>query len=187
MEYAKAIMVAKYKYRMAIQEARTTRCNQLHELETAHSEAIRENAVVRSTQTAELQREHAEHMHKLKEQALRDEVKSCEDFLSTCQAVLHHTLQPNKENLSTSYHIVLGQLPSLLQSLPFTRTPPGRWAAICSHLSLTRSQAVPMAKQGDIFCHIHREVHPWMKLPLRPHRKDCQAPKEERLLVGSLP
>ena len=67
MECAKAVMVAKYSYRMAVQEARMTRCNQLHKLETAHLEAIRENAVARSTQTTELQREHAEHMHKLEE------------------------------------------------------------------------------------------------------------------------
>ena len=123
MECAKAVMVAKYNYRMAIQEARMTRCNQLHELETANLEAMRENAAVRSTWTIELHREHAEHMHKLEEWTLRDEVKSCQDFLSACQVILHHAPQPLKENLSTSYQIVLGQQPSLLQSLPFARTP----------------------------------------------------------------
>ena len=30
VECTKAVMVAKYNYRMAIQEARMTRCNQLH-------------------------------------------------------------------------------------------------------------------------------------------------------------
>ena len=120
---AKVVMAAKYKYRIAVREARMTRCNQLHELETAYLEAIRENAVVRSTQPAELHREHAEHMHKLEERALREEVKSHHDFLSACQAILCHAPQPLKENLSTSYHIMLGQLPSLLQSLPLTRAP----------------------------------------------------------------
>ena len=36
---AKAVMKAKYDYRMAIQDARTIRCNELQELEAAYSEA----------------------------------------------------------------------------------------------------------------------------------------------------
>ena len=110
----KAVMEAKYNYRMAIQEARMIRCNQLQESETAYLEALGENAATRSTQSTRLHREHVKHMHKLEEQALREEIKSCHDFLSTCQAILHHALQPLKENLSTSYHVLLGQLPSSL-------------------------------------------------------------------------
>ena len=110
----KAVMEAKYNYRMAIQEARTIRCNQLQESETTYSEALGENAATRSTQSTKLCREHVEHMHELEEQALREENKSCQDFLSTCQAVLCHALQPLKENLSTSYHVLLGHLPSSL-------------------------------------------------------------------------
>ena len=33
---------------------------------------------------------------------------SCHDFLSACQATLYHTLQPPRENLATSYHVLLG-------------------------------------------------------------------------------
>ena len=120
---AKAVMEAKYTYRMAIQEARTIRSNQLQESETAYLEALGENAATRSTWSTRLHREHVKHMHELEEQAIREESKSCHDFLSTCQAVLLHALQPLKENLSTSYHVLLGQLPSSLQSAPFTRTP----------------------------------------------------------------
>ena len=47
-------------------------------------------------------------MQELEERALREENKSHQDFLSACQAVLHHALQPLKENLSTSYHVLLG-------------------------------------------------------------------------------
>ena len=101
-------MVAKYNYRMAIQEARTTRCNQLQETETEYLEAISENAATRSTRSAILHREHVEHMHELEEHALSEENKSCHNFLSTCQAVLHHATQPLKDNLSISYHILLG-------------------------------------------------------------------------------
>ena len=119
----KAVMEAKYNYRMAVQEARMIRSNQLQESDTAYSEAHDENATMRSTQSTRLHREHVKHMHKLEEQAIREENKSHHNFLSTCQAVLLHPLQPLKENLSTSYHILLGQLPSSLQSAPFARTP----------------------------------------------------------------
>ena len=105
---AKVVMKAKYNYKMAVQEARTIRCNQLQELEAAYSEALSENAAARSTQSAKLCREHVKHMHELEEQALREENKSYQDFLSACQAILRHALQPLKENLSTSYHVLLG-------------------------------------------------------------------------------
>ena len=90
------------------------RCNQLQESETAYLEALGENTAMRSTQSTRLNREHVKHKHKLGEQALREENKSCHDCLSACPAVLHHALQPLKENMSTSYHILLGQLPSSL-------------------------------------------------------------------------
>ena len=119
----KAVMEAKYNYWMAVQEARMIRSNQLQESETAYSEALGENAAARSTQSTRLHREHVKHMHELEEQAIREENNSHHNFLSTCQAVLLHALQPLKENLSTSYHILLGRLPSSLQSAPFVRTP----------------------------------------------------------------
>ena len=84
------------------------RCTQLQESETTYSEAVSENTAVRSTQSAKLHREHVKHMHELEEQALREENKSCHDFLSACQAVLGHAPQPLKDNLSTSYHVLLG-------------------------------------------------------------------------------
>ena len=86
----KEVMVAKYNYMIAIQEARMTRCNWLQESETKYSEAISENATMRSTQSAILHREHVEYMHTLEEQALSEETKSCYNFLSACQAVLCH-------------------------------------------------------------------------------------------------
>ena len=110
----KAVMKAKYDYRLAIQEARTIRCSKLQESETAYLEALRENAAMRSTQCAMLCREHTRNIHKLEERALDAENKSCQGFLFTCQAILCHALQPLKENLYTSYHILLGQLPSSL-------------------------------------------------------------------------
>ena len=64
---AKAVMKAKYDYRMAIQEARMIRCSKLQESEAGYSEALGENTVMRSTQCATLYREHVKHMHELEE------------------------------------------------------------------------------------------------------------------------
>ena len=62
-------------------------------------------------------------MHELEEQALDAENKSHQDFLSTHQAILHHAPLSLKEDLHSSYHILLGQSSSSLQSIPFARVP----------------------------------------------------------------
>ena len=105
---AKVVMKAKYDYRLAVQEARTIRCSELQESETAYSESLGENATMRSTWCAILCRKHMRHMHELEERALDAQNKSCQGFLFACQAILCHALQPLKENLYTSYHILLG-------------------------------------------------------------------------------
>ena len=61
-------------------------------------------------------------MYELEEWAIREESKSRHDFLSACQAILLHAPQPLKENLTTSYHILLGWSPSSSRSAPLTRT-----------------------------------------------------------------
>ena len=63
----KAVMKAKYDYRVAIQEARTTRCNELQELEAAYLEALGENTAMRSIWCTTLCREHVKHMHELEQ------------------------------------------------------------------------------------------------------------------------
>ena len=119
----RAVMKAKYDCRMAVQEARTIRCNELQELEAAYSEALSKNTAVKSTQCTILRREHVKYMHELEQCALDAENKSCQDFLFTSQVIIHHVLQPLKENLFASYHILLGWLPSSLWSIPFDKTP----------------------------------------------------------------
>ena len=64
---AKAVMKAKYNYRVAIQEARMTRCNELQESKAAYSEALGENAATKSIQCTTLCREHVKHMHELEQ------------------------------------------------------------------------------------------------------------------------
>ena len=73
-----------------------------------YSKALGENTIVRSSWSATLHWEHAKLMQELEEQALKEQSKSQHDFLSACQAILCHGLQSLKENLTTSYHVLLG-------------------------------------------------------------------------------
>ena len=63
---------------------------------------------MKPTQCATLCREHVKHMHELEQQALDAENKSHQDFLFACQTIVCHVLQPLKENLFASYHVLLG-------------------------------------------------------------------------------
>ena len=84
------------------------RGNLLQKSEVAYSKAISKAAALRLSQSEALHREHMRLMQELEEQALREESKSLHDFLSACQATLQHSLQPLRENLANSYHILLG-------------------------------------------------------------------------------
>ena len=84
------------------------RGNLLQKSEIAYSKAIGVAAALRLSQLVALHREYMRLMQELEEQALREESKSHHNFLSACQATLHHTLQPLRENLATSYHVLLG-------------------------------------------------------------------------------
>ena len=118
---AKAVMRAKYDYWVAIQEAKATRCNELEEMETAFLEVLHENAAMQSFHCTTLCREHAKHMTELEEQALEAEIKSWQGFLSAHLAFLHHAPPSLKEDLHSSYNTLLGNLSSLLQSVPSVR------------------------------------------------------------------
>ena len=87
---------------------------ELEESEAAYLEALSENVAAKSLQCATLHREHAKHMHELEEWALDVENKSHQDFLFAHQAILCHAPQSLKENLHSSYHILLGQSSSSL-------------------------------------------------------------------------
>ena len=105
---------AKYNYRVAIQEARAISCSKLKESEAAYLEALSENVAAKSLQCATLHREHAKHMCELEEWALDAENKSHQDFLFVHQAILCYAPQSLKENLHSSYHILLGPSSSSL-------------------------------------------------------------------------
>ena len=119
----KTVMRAKYDYRVAIQEAREVRCNELEEVEAAYSEALHENVASKSFHCATLRREHAKYMSELEEWALEVENRSWQDFLSAHLVVLCHVPPSLKEDLHSSYNILLGNSSSSLQSVPSARVP----------------------------------------------------------------
>ena len=123
MKCANAVMKAKYDYPVAVQEARATQCNELEEAETTYSVAPCKNAAAQSLHCTTLCKEHVKYMSELEEQALEAEIKSWQDFLSAHLAVLHHAPPSLKEDLHSSYNILLGNSSSLLQSIPSVRVP----------------------------------------------------------------
>ena len=74
---AKAVMKAKYEYRMTIQEARAERCTELEESEAIYTEALNGKAAALSLQCTMLCQEHTEHMQELEACVLIMENKSC--------------------------------------------------------------------------------------------------------------
>ena len=157
---------------------------ELEESEAAYSEALSENMAMKSLQCMALHQEHAEHMCELEEWALDAKNKSHQDFLLAHQAILHHALQSLKENLHSSYHILLGPSSSSPQSIPFTRAPSQRGYHLWLLLP-NQNPSSPYGQKGDIPQQMHRETHPWMRIPPWPCRKNCQAPREGRQLTGS--
>ena len=116
-------MRAKYDYRVAVQEARAVRCSELEEAEAAYSEALHENVAMKSLHCTTFCREHVKYMSELEEQALEVESRSWQDFLSTHLAILHYAPLSLKENIHSSYNILLGNSSSSLQSVPSARAP----------------------------------------------------------------
>ena len=169
---AKAVMKAKYEYRVAIQEARAIRCSKLEESEAAYFEALSENVAAKSLQCTTLCSEHARLMHKLERWALDAENKSHQDFLLAHQAILHHAPQSLKENLHSSYHILLGQSSSSFWCIPSARAaqaegqppattspkpepkwspPPKRWHSLTdTQGDMSIDEDFPMASQEGL-------------------------------------
>ena len=146
---AKAVMKAKYKYHMAIQEARAERCTELEESEATYSKTISENVVAQSLQCAMLCQEHTEHMWELEACTLRVENKSCQDFLIVHQTVLHQAPQTLKEDLHSSFSLLLGPLLSSHQSLMLTPAPQAEGWPL-STIPLKPEPKQPLPQRGDI-------------------------------------
>ena len=158
---AKAVMKAKYNYRVAVQEARAIRCSELEESEAAYSEALSENMAAKSLQCTTLCREHAEHMHKLEEWALEVENKSL-PRLSFCTSSCPMPCSTVSQRESTFL------LPHLIRAIiiitlihSICQGTPGRGATTCDYSSQARIQMVSTAKKMAFLnrCtgrHVHR-------------------------------
>ena len=120
---ARAVIKAKYEYQMAIQEARVERCTELEESEATYFESLSKNMAIKSLQCATLCQEHTEHMQELEASTLQLENKSCQDFLLAHLAILCQALQSLKEDLHSSYSLLLGQSLSSHQSISPTPAP----------------------------------------------------------------
>ena len=111
---------------MAIQGARAERCTELEESEATYSEALSKNAATLSLQCATLHREYTEHMWELEACTLRMENKSRRNFLIAHQVVLRQAPQTLKDDLHSSYSLLLGPSFSTRQSLMIASAPQAR-------------------------------------------------------------
>ena len=176
---AKAVIKAKYEYRMAVQGARPERCTELEESEATYSEALSKNAAALSLQCTTLCREHMEHMWELEACTLRTENKSHRDFLIAHQAVLHQALQTLKDDSilpTPSYWDHLSQPVNPLQSPQHLRLE-GNYSPLFL-LSLNPNSLFP--QKNDIHLLRHRWTCQWKRISPLCHRRNCRTLRKER-------
>ena len=129
------ILKAKTNFLMAVKKAKATRGHLVQEAEAASSKAICQVEAQKVSLAAIFHKEHGKYMQDLKEQAIGQESRSHNDFLSTCQVVLYNSPPQLKGALATSCHILLGQTPlppplilpqktSTVEEQPTTATSP---------------------------------------------------------------
>ena len=177
---------AKYDYHMAIQEARAERYTELEESEATYSEAINENVANHSLKSAMLCREHMEYMQELEMHALKVENRSHQHFLVAHQAVLHQALPLLKENLHSSYSLLLG--PSLSSCQPHILTPtPQVEGQPLSTISLKLEPKGLLPQRGDIHPWMPRKTCQWTRISPQIHRRNHQTPRKGGQLTGLPP
>ena len=110
---SQVILEAKTSYLAAVREAKTTRGHLVQEAKATCSKAICEAEAQKISQAAMLHKEHGIDMQDLEEQAVGEESRSHNDFLSTCQVILYSSLPLLKGTLAASYNILLGKTPLL--------------------------------------------------------------------------
>ena len=145
---AKAVMKAKLNYHMTVQEARTARCAELQVSEVAYSEALGEAAAKKSHECATLCQMHAEHMQDLEAQAIRAENRSHQDFLLAHQMLLHRASRSVKEELYSSYSLLLGPHSLFLQHIPFN--PASQAEVNPSSAASTATSVKPKTRQSSL-------------------------------------
>ena len=177
-------MKVKYEYRMAIQGARTERCTELEESEVTYSEALSENVATLSLQCATLCREHTEHMWELEACALRMENKSCCNFLIAHQMVFQQAPQTLKDDLHSSYSLLLGPSFSTRQSLMIASAPQvgGQTLPVIPLKSEPKQSFPPKRRHSSMEAQWTRQ---WTRISPLPRRRNLQTLKKERQQTGS--
>ena len=107
------ILEARTSYLAAVKEAKTTRGHLLQEAKATYFKATCEAEAQKITQAAVLHKQHGRFMQDLEEQAMGEEGRSHNNFLSACQITLYGSPPSLKSTLGASYHILLGQVPPL--------------------------------------------------------------------------
>ena len=85
------ILKAKTDFLAAVKKAKTTKGCLVQEAEAACSKAICEVEAWKVSQATIFHKEHGKYMRDLEEQAIGEESRSCNDFLSTCQVILYNS------------------------------------------------------------------------------------------------
>ena len=121
---SQSILEARTSYLVAVKEAKTTRSCLLQETEATCSKAICEAEAWKISQAAMLHKEHSKYMWDLEEQAMGEESRRRNNFLTACQVILYSSPPLLKSALAASYHILLGQTPLLPPLISPQRTSP---------------------------------------------------------------
>ena len=88
-----AVSEAKTNYWAAVVEAKTTKYHLIQAAEVTCSKAISDTKAQTTSQATMFQEEHCNYLWDLEEQALREESRSHQDLLSSCEAALCHSPQ----------------------------------------------------------------------------------------------
>ena len=121
---SQSILEARTGYLVVVKEAKMTRSHLLQEANATCSKVICEAEAWKISQAARLHKEHAKYMQDLEEQAIEEESKSHNDFLTTCQVILYSSPLLLKGTLATLYHLLLGQTPLSPPLISLQRTSP---------------------------------------------------------------
>ena len=122
-------------------------------------------------------KEHGKYMWDLEEQAMGEESRSCNDFLSACQVILYNSLPQLKGALATSYHLLLGQTPSVTSTHPATEDFSHGRTASCSCFPITSAQMISQAQKATPFCQILWRACLWVEPLQRLLWEDPPSPK----------
>ena len=121
---SQSILEARTSYLVAVKEAKTTRSHLLQEDEATCSKVICEAKAWKISQAVMLHKEHGKYMRDIEEQAMGEESRSHNDFLTACQVILYSSPPWLKSALAALYHILLGQTPPSPPLISPQRTSP---------------------------------------------------------------